>query len=79
MRDAVFESLHRFHLQHFRTVLVVFWTIHTSTRMLLRLPVMALFFSASVGGSTKSAVFSSSESNGSEPFLVTHGSSLGMN
>ncbi len=37
---------------------------------------MALFFSASVGGSIKSAVFSSSESNGSAPFLVTHECSL---
>ena len=44
--------------------------------MLLSVPVIALFLSASVGGSTKSAVFSSAESNGSVPHLVTHGCSL---
>ena len=39
---------------------------------------MALFFSASVGGSTKSAVFSSADSRGSRPFLVTHWCSFSL-
>ena len=44
--------------------------------MLLRLPVIAWFFSSSVGGSTRFAVFSSADSKGSLPSLVTHGWSL---
>ncbi len=44
------------------------------TRFLI-LAVMACLTSISLGGSTRSAVFSSADNKGSVPFLVTHGCS----
>lgn len=51
----------------------LFVELHTTAKIFPRFLVMAVFISSSVGGSTMSAVFSSSESSGSVPRFVTQG------
>lgn len=77
MRYDIFKSLYCFHLlQGQRYRVLTSEEEHTRTSMLLRLPVIAWFFSSSVGGSTRFAVFSSTDNRGSFPSFVTHGCSL---